>query len=709
MPGVRAWAQDAPPAPDDDEAGDQDQTSLADLSLEDLMRLDVATVSELEPVPRRKATADVTVVTRRDIELGGARTLADVLRAVPGVDVSIDNDGTVRPSIRGLDESADILLVVDGLRINDAVSGAAYYDLPAAFIERVEVLRGPASAIYGGNAILGVISVTTRTVDHAIAGARGGSFASGEGFLITNVSRGAWKLRSGIDFAETKGPDFVLARDALTASQPDVSEAGPNGRINARDERVIASFVAERQGGFQLSGLALEDDRGPYVGPLATLAREGDHASRFLGLSATLDRDVAENLRLFARASATSWRFEDTTVVEPPGWRSVGTAVDLDGDGLPEVFPDGQIERSRLADRDLSAEARVTSRTCRGDFTGGLALGHTLVTSSGFETNAVGNPTLFRLAFEDYSGETFPHVARWIAAPYAQWDDQILPWAAITAGARFDYVKDTGGATPIAARTSLSPRIALVLTPDDDTEVRVLYGGAFRAPTLRELDNPAGSALGNPQLLSETSQTGEVRVSRRFGKTYEAHAGGYLGTISDRIDVPLSTSTAGQNPYLNNPGTLIAGVEGEARARWTDDSAFVNAAFYRAVDRTLDFGLFRVATVQANGGGDVAVWDHLSIGGVAHLRGPRLPPTLTFFQRERLRNTQQPTSLVVDLIARSRGLPDGWWASIGVYNVLATDYREVPRDAFFLLDQPGGANALPAQPRMIMVELGKSL
>src|SRR5205807_2351952 len=163
---------------------------------------------------------------------------------------------TVRPSIRGLDESADILLVVDGLRINDSVSGAAYWDLPAAFIERVEILRGPASAIYGSNAILGVVSVTTRTVDHAIAGARAGAF--------------------------------------------------------------------------QLGGVALEDDRGPYVGPLATLAREGRHRSRFLGLSAVVDRDVIENVRVFARASASSWRFDDDSVVEPPGWRSVGTVTDVD-------------------------------------------------------------------------------------------------------------------------------------------------------------------------------------------------------------------------------------------------------------------------------------------------------------------------------------------------------------------------------------------
>jgi len=701
----------APPttAPDDD-GDDLDDTvasgdtPLTDLTLEELMQLDVVEVSELRPVPRRLATADVTVLTRADIEMLGARTLADLLRAVPGVDVSLDNDGTVRPSVRGLDQGADILLMVDGLRVNDAVSGAAYYDLPAAFIERVEVLRGPASAIYGSNAILGVISVTTRVTDHALIGGRIGSFASGEAFVVTSAKHAGWKLRTGLDIAQTRGPDFTLARDQLTSSQPDVSEAP--GRIAGRDERLLASFFAER-GSFQLGGFALEDERGPYVGTLGALTREGDRKSRFLGLSAVFDQAITPSVRVLARAAATTWRFDDERVVKPPGWRSTGLVTDLDGDGLPEVFPDGLIERERLANRELTADARVTWTTCRGDVTAGVLASYTAVTGATFETNATGNPTLYRPDFADYAGRTFPRVDRLVLAPYAQWEDELTSWAYATAGARLDVVSDGGGATSIDTRVSVSPRAAIVLTPDPRTEIRLLYGRAFRAPTLRELHDPAGRELGNPDLRSETSQTGELRVTRHLD-ALELHAAAFVGELDDRIDVPLTTSLDGQNPYLNHAGTRIAGAELEARGRWDRYALLGDVSYTHATDLEHDVTLERIAPWSADLAGEARLGDYATLGAVGHLRGPREPPQLTFFQRERLRGTRQPTTLMLDLVARTRNLPGRWWATAALYNVLGTDYREVPRDAFFLLDDPGGSNALPAQPRMVMLEVGRS-
>src|SRR5262249_40412836 len=148
-----------------------------------------------------------------------------------------------------------------------------------------------------------------------------------------------------------------------------------------------------------------------------------------------------------------------------------------------------------------------------------------------FSTNAEGNPQLFRTSFQDYAGRTFPRVGRVVVAPYAQWEKELADWVFVTAGARLDYVKDYGGASSIAARVSASPRAAIVLAPDPATAVRLLSGRASRAPPLRELHTPAGTELGFPGLRSETSQTGELRVTRRIADGIEVHAAAFVTQI----------------------------------------------------------------------------------------------------------------------------------------------------------------------------------
>jgi hypothetical protein len=77
------------------------------------------------------------------------------------------------------------------------------------------------------------------------------------------------------------------------------------------------------------------------------------------------------------------------------------------------------------------------------------------------------------------------------------------------------------------------------------------------------------------------------------------------------------------------------------------------------------------------------------------------------YQRSFLPDTGQPATALVDLVVRSRELPDRWWVRASVRNLLGSDYREVPRDRVFLLDREGGSNTLPTQPRLFLLEVGK--
>ncbi len=145
----------------------------------------VVTASRV-PLPARKVGSAVTVITGKDIERKQVRILSDVMREVPGVAVS--RTGTVgtltQVRIRGA-EGNHTLVLVDGIEVNDP-SGGSEFDfgnLLAADIERIEILRGPQSALYGSDAIGGVINIVTKKGQGpatASLGVEGGSFGTGQ-------------------------------------------------------------------------------------------------------------------------------------------------------------------------------------------------------------------------------------------------------------------------------------------------------------------------------------------------------------------------------------------------------------------------------------------------------------------------------------------------------------------------------------------------
>lgn len=113
---------------------------------------------------RENVIGDVTVIERQEIERMGAGSMTDVLRMQPGVQINANGGAGTSSSVylRGTNDQ-HVVVLVDGLRINSATSGTtAYENIPLAQIERIEILRGPASSLYGADAIGGVIQIFTR-------------------------------------------------------------------------------------------------------------------------------------------------------------------------------------------------------------------------------------------------------------------------------------------------------------------------------------------------------------------------------------------------------------------------------------------------------------------------------------------------------------------------------------------------------------------
>jgi len=282
------------------------QHDLLELSLEDLMHVEVTSASPQAHALEDTAAA-VYVLTAEDIRRSGARTLPELLRRVPGLQVAEINDHTWAVSARGFnDRFANLLLVlVDGRPVYNPLYGGVHWDAeapPLWNVERIEVIRGPGGSLWGANAVNGVVNVITRDAasvqgayvaggagrdERAYAAARQGVYLEDRGDLTLYVQAFDRRVR---DWNESRGGfrwDRLLAGGHLSVD----GEAYDGG---AGREAYVASLSPPE--------LARADDRERFGGGhlMATLWRGDDRDGWWLRAYATRDgrEDILHRSRI---------------------------------------------------------------------------------------------------------------------------------------------------------------------------------------------------------------------------------------------------------------------------------------------------------------------------------------------------------------------------------------------------------------------------
>lgn len=195
--------------------------------------------------------ASVTVITREDIERTQAKSVAELLTSEPGLDAAV-NGGygkTTSLYLRGTN-SDHTLVLIDGVKINSATSGIASWQyLPVEQIERIEIVRGPRSSLYGADAIGGVVQIFTRTpTERFRAGAEAGYGTYGTSRVAADVAgaNGATRFSLAGSHFNTDGIDVKTA------------SAGNEGdRDGYRNESVSARLSHRFTGGAELEAHAL--------------------------------------------------------------------------------------------------------------------------------------------------------------------------------------------------------------------------------------------------------------------------------------------------------------------------------------------------------------------------------------------------------------------------------------------------------------------
>ncbi len=186
--------------------------NAAEISASDTI---VVTATRSE-IPITDAIVPVTVISREDIELSGAADLAELLRFQAGIDIGRNGGPGQATSVflRGT-ESNHVLVLVDGVRMNPGtIGGAAFQHVSPEVIERVEIVKGARSALYGTDAIGGVINIITRRGDSTIEAGLGlGSFDSRNAFVSGGYRDDAFEFGITIDSADTDGFSPSLTAD----------------------------------------------------------------------------------------------------------------------------------------------------------------------------------------------------------------------------------------------------------------------------------------------------------------------------------------------------------------------------------------------------------------------------------------------------------------------------------------------------------------
>src|SRR5690606_8985093 len=198
-----------------------------------------AEADQVAGISTAKLGTAVTVVTGEDLRRPQIRHAADALRSLPGVSVNRTGSPAGSPQVRGRGAEANhTLVLIDGIEANAGSDGSFdFSDLLAEDIERIEVIRGPQSALYGSNAIGGVINIVTKGAKgplKAVARAEGGSFGTVDGAVRV----------SG-------GNDRVWGSVAAEQKRSDGFNISPGGNLGDKDGFRISSFSAK--GGAMLS------------------------------------------------------------------------------------------------------------------------------------------------------------------------------------------------------------------------------------------------------------------------------------------------------------------------------------------------------------------------------------------------------------------------------------------------------------------------
>lgn len=462
-----------------------------------------------------KAPAVASVITAKEIEAIGALDLSQALETVPGLHVSTSaNDANPIYTIRGIhsDFNSQVLVLINGIPITNVFignRGQVWGGMPVKNIARIEVIRGPGSAVYGADAFAGTINIITKKVkniEETDIGVRSGSFNTVDAWMLNSGKLGNWSTAFSLQLHTTDGHDEVIDADAQTINDAilGTSASLSPGSVNSGVDSIDTRLELNYENLTLRLGYQGRRNLGTYAGVADALDPIGSSESDRFNTDLTYyNENIATDWDLNIQASYFNTSAKSDLVLFPAGSDFTGF-----GGG---AFPDGVIGNPYVYERHIRFEA---SSFYTGFKDHNIRLGtgyydidmHRIKDTRNFTQNAFGAPVPIGQTID--ASNTTPFITEEDRKVlYASIQDEwslATDWK-LTSGIRFDDYSDFGN--------TINPRAALVWQTRYNMTTKILYGRAFRAPSFAEqfnINNPV--ALGNPNLDPETIDTVELAV-----------------------------------------------------------------------------------------------------------------------------------------------------------------------------------------------------
>jgi len=514
----------------------------------DQSRIDVTLTQSEEVIAASRSTqsvedapSSVTLIPEKELRVFSYPTIAEALRGVRGVYVW-DDRSYVSAGIRGLGRLGSygnrVLVLVDGQPTNDNWIGSSYLGYDArtdlADIQRIEVVRGPGSVLYGTNAFSGVINLVTRSRGVPPGGEVGaGTNLDGvaRGRARANVTlgpdSGAWV---SVGAARSSGRDFFFPEFVAT-TPPEV--AG-----NARD---VDGFKAASAGGrawwrfLNLQAWYHSHEKKLPTAQYDTLlgdprTRQRD-ARAFVEVSA--EPQLSKALSTFTRAHWNHYRFDGYYARDP-----------VDGGVEKDTFRGSWVGLEQRVVLSPTSDLRLTA--------GAEGQLHYQVDQRAFDD------TGDFLNEEGANGRTYQ-----VGAGYLLADARLSEGFRVSGGARLDAYSTFGN--------SLNPRIAFLFRPYERGNLKIIGGKAFRAPSVYELYYNDGGAtqIASPDLRPESIYSGEIEHTHRFSPTVSGTVSVFANYVKGLIDQRGAGDATDPLFYVNSGTPLLSlGSELELRREW---------------------------------------------------------------------------------------------------------------------------------------------
>lgn len=508
---------------------------ITTLSIEELLNIEVvSSTKKMQAVS--EAPSIISAIQLQQLKNIGAVTLIDALKFIPSVEVSMGIDGFYRLSIRGTRKEGNILLLIDGQGMNDFYNGRAIFDLPIDFIDRVEIIRGPGSSIYGSNAMVGVINVIT---------IKNNSFSVGGGINSTlkvgaNFYKETNKLKLAISAGgqTSKGANAVIDTDKVKDLTWSLTNADKKFRTNRwNNDGYINLNLDYNNLHFKLFDFARQ--QGMWAGPLYITTNNSKLFTNQFMTSVSYDYKISDNViitpKLYSNVNQHDFLSQET----PKEYMS------LSGD----IFADGKKTRETYLGKTYGLETNILIMANDNlDLSFGTLFEDLHVAKYNLTRNYQIVGDYNKVKFGNYDNIQFDQKdKRRFISGYTFQGNYKLNNFSLTAGIRFDDYSDFG--------QSFNPRIGITYKPFKFYSVKGLYGRAFRAPTFNELyDNTTlgnqYGVRGNTNLKPETINT--IEFSNEFNcklfiikynifyiqnsnliSIYDPHGGGSIGVYNN--------------------------------------------------------------------------------------------------------------------------------------------------------------------------------